>query len=147
MSAASEVRSTLEALVARFAWQVDHRDGDGVEELFTPEGVYGFSFGDLVGREQIAGFYELRRAARRTSRHLFSNLHVHHADETSAAATCVLTLHAAKGSAPLPMDPVMVADYDDEFTRGDDGIWRFASRRVSLVFGEYPHLREGRSVT
>lgn len=145
MTAAMAIRGELEALLARFAWQVDHDHGHGVEELFTPGGVYGFSFGDLVGREQIAGFYELRRAALRTSRHLFTNLHIHRADASSASATCVLTLHAAKGSAPLPLDPVMVADYDDEYVRGEDGIWRFASRRVSLVFGEYPHLRENGS--
>lgn len=136
------VRAEIEALVAHFAWLVDHEDGHGVPELFAPDGVYGFEFGAMEGREAIAGFYEWRRSGRpRTSRHVFTNLHLRSSGDGAAAATCVLTLHAADGDPPLPLDPVMVADYDDEFVRGRDGVWRFARRQVTLVFGSFPHMR------
>lgn len=140
--ATPSVRSELEALVARFAWLVDHDEGRGVESLFAVDGVYAFAFGAMEGRDAIAGFYEWRRSGpTRTSRHLFSNLHVRGAGPVSASATCVLTLHAGDGEAPLPLDPVLVADYDDDFVRGEDGLWRFSRRQMSLVFGEYPHIR------
>lgn len=136
------IRLELEALIAQFAWRIDHDGGRGVEDLFTEDGVYGFEFGAMQGREAIAGFYRWRRSGEtRTSRHLFSNLHVHAASDEKATASCVLTLHAGDGEAPLPLDPVMVADYHDTVVRCGDGAWRFAEREVALVFGEFPHMR------
>lgn len=135
------MRSEIEALIAEFAWLIDHQEGRGVERLFVDDGVYRFEFGAMEGREAIAGFYAWRRKEPRVSRHLFCNLHIAALSEASATSTCVLTLHAGNGTAPLPLDPVMVADYHDTLRRGDDGIWRFVERRVELVFGTYPHQR------
>ena len=141
MSPMAVVRPEIEGLIAEFAWRIDHANGEGVEELFTPDGVYAFNDWAAEGREQIADFYEQRRArAQRTSRHVYTNLRLRTASEERAAGTCVLTLHAADGPPPLPLSPLMVADYDDLYARGDDGVWRFARRSARLLFGDVPRL-------
>lgn len=141
----SDIRSSLESLIADFAWRIDHNDGRGVEELFTPDGEYGFGgVGTVTGRAEIAGFYNQRRAGGpRLSRHIFSNLHLDSIEDNRASGTCVLTLHAADGVAPLPLSPVMIADYQDEYLLDETGSWRFARRSVSIVFGSIPNLGTG----
>lgn len=137
------IRQEIEVLIERFAWLIDHEDGRGVAELFTTQGSYslnGTQF-NLQGRRSIDEFYEHRRAAGpRTSRHLFSNLHLVDGDETRATGTCVLTLHAANGHPPHPLEPVMVADYEDSYVRDADGIWRFEWRLVTTLFGAVPEI-------
>lgn len=138
-----QIRSRIEMLIERFAWLVDHENGHGVANLFTTQGCYSTSGGDLAlkGRAQIDEFYTFRRAGGpRTSRHLFSNLQLHLVDQTRAEGTCVLTLHAANGYPPHPMNPVMIADYADSYLRDTDGEWRFKSRTVTTLFGDIPHL-------
>lgn len=137
------IRSRIEMLIAHFAWLIDHEDGHRVADLFTTHGCYSLSTGGLAlkGRSEIAEFYAHRRArGPRTSRHLFSNLHLTYVDENRAQGTCVLTLHAADGDPPRPLSPVMIADYADSYCRDDDGIWRFESRTVTTLFGDIPIL-------
>lgn len=142
-AAISAARSEIEGLIAEFAWRIDHVSGEGVEDLFTPDGVYAVNDWAAEGRDEIARFYERRRArGERTSRHVYTNLRLHTASEERAEGTCVLTLHAADGTPPLPLSPLMVADYDDIYVRGHDGVWRFARRSARLLFGDIPKLIE-----
>ncbi|MCD0447979.1 nuclear transport factor 2 family protein [Actinocorallia sp. API 0066] len=147
MDVSARTRPQIEALIAEFAFRVDHRDGEGVAELFIPEGSYSLgAIARLRGRAQIAEFYDRRRSTGpRTSRHLFTNLHVRTVDLDAGRArgTCVLNLHAAQGTRPRPLSPVMIADYDDEYLRAADGTWRFVRRDVSVVFGQVPALLNG----
>jgi SnoaL-like domain len=136
------VRPQIETLIERFAWLVDHEAGRGIADLFTPDGSYSLNGGglDLRGRTEIDQFYLHRRAAGpRTSRHLFTNVHLEAGDETRLEGTCVLTLHAADGHPPHPLQPVMVADFDDTYVH-DDGAWRFESRKVTTLFGTVPQF-------
>jgi hypothetical protein len=142
------LRQAIEVLIARFAWLIDHEDGRGVADLFTTQGSYALDGAELTlrGRGEIDEFYERRRAnGPRTSRHLFSNLHLQNADEARAAGTCVLTLHAANGHPPHPPAPVVVADYADTYACDDDGVWRFDSRTVTPLFGTVPQFGSARS--
>lgn len=136
-----EGRAQIAALAAEFAWLIDHKGGHGVADLFTPRGRYtvaGDDF-DLQGRDEIEDFYARRRAAGpRTSRHLFSNLHLEHIDDDRACGVCVLTLHAADGQPPHPLEPILVADYSDTYRRTPDGRWRYESRFVTPLFGSIP---------
>lgn len=137
----TDIRSEIEALIAEFAWRVDHAGGEGVPELFTEDGVYSLHGMAAEGREQIEAFYEHRRArGERTSRHLYTNLHLRTVAADRAEGTCVLTLHAGDGPPPLPLAPLMVADYDDVYVRGVDGRWRFERRDARLLFGGIPNL-------
>lgn len=130
-------------LNARFAWLIDHEDGKGVAELFTEDGVYGLGAMQAVGRDQINGFYSMRKARGvRKSRHLFSNPAVVKQSENSLTACCVLTLFAFDGEGPHPADIHMVADYIDEYVRDENGVWRYKSRVIQPVFGHVPNLAE-----
>jgi SnoaL-like domain len=140
-------RLQLEDLNRRFAWQIDHERGRGVEELFTEDGRY--SIGDdfeLVGRRRIAEFYEqLRARGVRTSRHLCTNLHLAFVDETHATGTCLVTLYAADGSPPLPPPerPLLIADCADSYVLGPDAVWRLESRSLPIIFGRWPWSKAG----
>lgn len=139
----ADIRPAIEVLIEKFAWLIDHEDGRGVAELFTAQGRYSLNGGDLDlrGRSEIDQFYERRRAAGpRTSRHLFSNLHLDNGDDARAQGTCVLTLHAANGYPPHPLAPVLVADFGDTYVRDADGVWRFERRLVTPLFGTVPKL-------
>ncbi|MGV0906705.1 nuclear transport factor 2 family protein [Mycobacterium novum] len=139
-----DIRPGIEALITQFAWLIDHEDGRGVAELFTAQGSYTLNGGglDLRGRAEIDQFYQHRRATGpRTSRHLFSNLHLTAGNEAHARGTCVLTLHAANGHPPhTATDPIMVADFDDTYIRNDDGSWQFERREVTTLFGRVPQF-------
>lgn len=135
------VRQAIEALNAAFAWVVDHRWGAGVSELFLEDGVYAAPGLELRGRREIARFYTERRArGRRTSRHVFTNLHLLGAGPETAAAAVILTLYAQDGDGPLPASPIAIMDYEDEYVRDSDGRWRYARRNVIPAFGEVPKL-------
>ncbi|BBZ60628.1 nuclear transport factor 2 family protein [Mycolicibacterium monacense] len=139
------IRPSIETLVAEFAWLIDHESGRGVAELFTHDGEYEMGPVSLSGRSEIEEFYRRRHAAGpRTSRHLFTNLRLRDVDGDSVRGTCVLSLHAANGVPPHPLSPVIVADYDDEYVRGEDGSWLFRRRTVTVLFGEPPKLPTGR---
>jgi hypothetical protein len=131
------IRQEIEALNARFAWLVDHRDGMGVEELFTADAVYGWTDRFASGREQIRSFFELRRArGRRTSRHVYTNLHLTVESAERAFGTTLLTLYACDGDPPHPASPVLVADYEDIYVRDENEQWLYAKRIVTPVFGQ-----------
>ena len=136
------VRCEIEALLAEFAWLIDHDQSERVAELFTEQGSYGRADGGRsVGREALRRAYAARAdRGPRLARHLFTNLRLqfgNHPDRLTGQ--CVLLLFADDGQAPLPAEVNLVADYEDEFERGDDGIWRFASRTVTHQFRHPGH--------
>ncbi|NIL80396.1 nuclear transport factor 2 family protein [Rhodococcoides kroppenstedtii] len=129
-------RNDIHDLLVDFAWRIDHDAGHHVEELFTPDGVYVLFGLPIEGRENIKALYEHRRSrGERTSRHLFDNIRITPGnDDRTIHVRSVLTLHAADGAPPLPLAPIMIADYVDTVTRDDDGRWLFARRETTLVF-------------
>jgi hypothetical protein len=143
--AASAIRGEIEALVAEFAWRIDHQSGHGVADLFTEDGVYEMGPEALRGRADLEEFYRRRReAGPRTSRHIFTNLRLWDVESVGARGTCVLSLHAANGTPPHPLSPLIVADYDDEYVQDSDGTWLFKHRKLTLLFGEPPKPPLGR---
>lgn len=130
------LRLHIEALHAEFAWRIDRADPSTVADLFTEDGEYGRSTGRRsVGREAIREAYRARGArGPRTARHIFTNVRLHSAGESSASGSAVLTLFAEDGVPPLPAHPLLVADYDDEFERSQQGVWLFKRRTITWVF-------------
>jgi hypothetical protein len=128
-------RVEIEALVAEFAWRIDHGETDRIADLFTGDGWYGRETGERsVGREAIARAYANRAVVgQRTARHLFTNLRLTFRPEGSAEGTCILLLFAADGAPPLPAEPMLVQDYIDTY-RKEAGRWLFASRDTRRVF-------------
>jgi hypothetical protein len=137
----AEARQMIEALNAEFAWLIDHRDGAGVDALFTPAGVYDMSNRVFRGREEIRGFYQARKSrGRRAARHVFTNLHLVMDEPARATGTTILTLYACDGEPPYPTQAILVADYDDVYVREEGGRWRYESRVIIPAFGGVPTL-------
>jgi uncharacterized protein (TIGR02246 family) len=130
------LRLEIEALNAEFAYLIDHDQSERVADLFTEDGVYGRSTGERSeGRAAIRESYRARAAhGVRTARHLFSNLRLVVESDRRVRGTVVLTLYAADGPPPHPADPMLVADYDDVYERGDDGKWRYRERIITWLF-------------
>ena len=135
--------SKILELNARFSWLIDHHDGNGVAELFTEDGLYAMGPMQAKGQSQIQGFYDMRKARGvRESRHLFSNPVILKQTEHSISAVSVLTLFAFDGEGPHPAEIHMIADYQDEYVRAEDGAWRYQSRVITPVFGHVPNLAQ-----
>jgi ketosteroid isomerase-like protein len=132
---AALIRSEIEALIAEFAYRIDHGLSETVADLFTEDGWYGRPDGaKSVGRDAIRAAYA-KRAERgeRTARHIFTNLRLTIDSAEAAHGTTILLLFAGDGPPPLPARPVMVQDYNDEY-RLVDGEWRFAERATHRLF-------------
>lgn len=137
----AETRQAIEAINAEFAWLIDHRDGAGVESLFTADGVYDMSNHVFRGRDEIKGFYDARKSrGRRAARHVFSNLHLILEGADRAIGTTILTLYACDGDPPYPTQAILIADYNDVYVRDDARRWRYESRVLVPVFGGVPAL-------
>ena len=78
----------------------------------------------------------------RTSRHIYTNFRYMQTSAERVEGSCILTLYAANGEPPFPAEPLLVADYDDEYALCADGRWRFARRRVTWIFRN-PRRNEG----
>ncbi|OWT65848.1 nuclear transport factor 2 family protein [Candidimonas nitroreducens] len=138
------IRAELEALNAEFAWLIDRGDSSLVAELFTEDGAYERSTGEASrGRAALREAYAGRLAnGPRTSRHIYTNFRFEQVSAEKVRGSCILTLYAANGVPPLPAEPLLVADYDDEYALGADGRWRFALRKVTWIFRN-PRRNEG----
>lgn len=134
------------ALAAEFAWLIDHRAGEGVSGLFTPDGMYGYTGFEMHGREAIDLFYRERAVrGKRLSRHVFTPARLALEDHNAIAAWSTLTLYAADGEAPHPASPIALMDYADRLVV-DDGKLRFQQRWVTLLFGQMPRLVTGQDL-
>jgi ketosteroid isomerase-like protein len=132
---AALIRTEIEALIAEFAYRIDHGLSDTVADLFTHDGWYGRANGEkTVGREAIRAAYA-KRAERgeRTARHIFTNLRLTIDSAEAAHGTTILLLFAGDGPPLLPARPMLVQDYNDEY-RLEDGEWRFAARATDRLF-------------
>ncbi|QHE85980.1 nuclear transport factor 2 family protein [Hydrogenophaga sp. BPS33] len=137
-------RQAIDALNARFAYQIDNGQSAQVPELFTVDGHYAIAHGAerrvSTGQAAIRAAYE-ERAARgaRTSCHLFTNLHVSGATTDTAHSHCFLLLFAQDGLPPHPAQPLLVARYDDICERDAQGLWRYRSREATVLFVSDDH--------
>ena len=131
----AQTRSEIEALHAEFAWLIDRGDSTQVADLFTEDGRYARSTGEVsIGREAIRIAYAARIAhGVRTSRHVFTNLRVLQPAPGRVRATSIMTLYALDAPPPILTEVMLVADYDDDCVLCEDGHWRYASRTVTRI--------------
>ena len=128
-------------LNAQFSWLIDHKNGEGVPDLFTDDGYYGFENQGATGREEIKAFYDMRKArGHRVSRHIFSPVCIHEETADRITGTTMLTLIAADGEGPHPADIHVITDYRDEYVKVD-GEWKYKSRVIDPIFGDIPDLQ------
>jgi ketosteroid isomerase-like protein len=132
-----QVAAEIEALNVDYWLEVDRRQGARAHEFFVEDGVFTTSLKSRTGRAAIKEFYQGRKAREevRTARHVIANQRVLVQDADNATVDWILLLYAADGAPVLPSQPaIMIADVHDACRRGEDGVWRYASRTISAIF-------------
>lgn len=126
----------IERLVHEHAWLIDHGQAGRVADLFTEDGRLLGVGPDKVGRAAVAAWADQREAMTdRRSRHVQTNLRLGPAPGGTVRGTVVLTLYRHDGPEPGSPAPLLVGEYDDAYAKGADGQWRFAERRLTVLFG------------
>ena len=129
-------QQAIERLVHEHAWLIDHGQASQVADLFTEDGRLFGAGPDKVGRAAIAAWADQRQAmAERRSRHVQTNVRLGQAPGGTVRGTVVLTLYRHDGPGPGSLVPLLVGEYDDTYAKGADGQWRFAERRLTILFG------------
>lgn len=132
----SGMRQEIEQLVAEHAWLIDHGQADRVAALFTEDARLLGIGPDKVGQAAIQAWAAERAAMTgRRSRHVQSNLRLVAVSAVECRGTVVLTLYRHDGPGKAEPAPLMVAEYDDTYRKREDGVWRFAERHLSVLFG------------
>lgn len=138
------LRAEIDAVLADWAWSLDHGDFDAVVELFTQDALFIHGAVELRGRSAIKSRYSERLVVRST-RHTYSGLRVEPIAEDSRAAADGRPARVRARStwvnfavnAHVPVDDVgvyLVADFDDVLAWCDDNRWRICERRITPVF-------------
>ena len=142
------LRVMIDAVLAEWAWHLDHGDYAAVAGLFTEDALFVTGAVELRGRSAIENRYTERKVARST-RHTYSGLRVIAVDDGPEAgagrdqdampawvrAQSTWVNYAVNG--PAPADDVgvyLVADFHDVLTWCDDDQWRISERRIVPVF-------------
>lgn len=129
-------RAAIEDLVHRHAWLIDHGQADRVGELFVEDGALYGAGPDKQGRAAIAAWGAQRAAMReRCSRHIQGNILIEPLEAGAARGWTTLTLYRQDGPGEGSSTPLLIAEYADLYRREPDGVWRFAERRLSVLFG------------
>ena len=130
------IRVALEDLNTAFCYHLDHNEVDALLELFVDDVYYTHGSRVSRGKAELAEVFRNRSATEtRTARHMYSGLKLDIESPTRARGTSVCMTFAAYGEPPLsPAIPTLVADFVDEYVRGDDGRWRFKERHIHRIF-------------
>ena len=139
MTAAGRVpavlRAEVDAVLADWAWHLDHGDYDAVVELFAPDALFVTGGLELRGRAAIKARYT-QRSGTRSTRHTYSGLRVSQLAEGRLRALSTWVNYAVNG--PVPVDDVgvyLVADFDDVLTLDPAADqWLISERRIIPVF-------------
>ena len=151
MTAAARIRAEIDAVLADWAYHLDHGELDELVGLFTEDALFVTGGLELRGRVKIKNRY-LERTVVRSTRHTYSGLRVSaiggDPDAVPGAGggpgRPVLVrvrstwVNYAANAAP-PVDDVgvyLVADFDDVLTWCADERWRISERRIIPVFRE-----------
>ena len=129
-------RQAIEQLVHEHAWLIDHGQADRVTPLYAANArVFGIG-PDMTGHAAIAAWAGQRAAMTyRRSRHVQSNIRLHAVSADRVLGCVILTLYRFDGDGQADAQALLVGEYDDVYERGEDAVWRFAERRLTVLFG------------
>jgi ketosteroid isomerase-like protein len=143
---AALIRAEIDAVLADWAYHLDHLELDALAGLFTDDALFVTGALELRGRAGIKNRYRERTAVRST-RHTYSGLRVTAIagapDAAPGGAGRPARVRARStwvnyaANAPAPLDDVgvyLVADFDDILTWCQDQRWRISERRIIPVF-------------
>lgn len=131
-----EIRLALEELNTAFCYHLDHDEVEALLALFVDDVYYTHGKRVSRGKADLEKVFRSRSATEtRTARHLYSGLKLTIESATRARGTSVCMTFGAYGDPPLsPAIPTLVADFVDEYVRGDDGRWRIKERHIHRIF-------------
>jgi hypothetical protein len=131
-----EICLALEDLNTAFCYHLDHDEVDALLALFVDDVYYTHGSRVSRGKSPLAKFFWSPSSTEtRTARHLYSGLKITIESATRASGTSVCMTFGAYGEPPLsPAIPTLVADFVDEYVRGDDGRWRIKERHIHRIF-------------
>ena len=131
-----QIRVALEDLNTAFCYFLDHNEVDALLDLFVDDVYYTHASRVSRGKAELEQVFRSRSATKtRTARHLYSGLRLDIESATRARGTSVCMTFGQYGEPPLsPATPTLVADFVDEYVRGDDGKWRFKERHIHRIF-------------
>jgi len=131
-----EIRLALEELNTAFCYHLDHDEVDALLALFVDDVYYTHGSRVSRGKADLDKVFRSRSSTEtRTARHLYSGLKLTIESATRASGTSVCMTFGAYGKPPLsPAIPTLVADFVDEYVRGDDGRWRIKERHIHRIF-------------
>lgn len=131
----AEIESRVEigALAANYCHGVDQREPELFIELWHADAAYEIpgGRGDFYNTDGIRESLVVIGNAWKSTKHWTTN-HVitfEDADVASGRSDCFAICEHHDGKVSL-----VSATYDDEYQRRDDGVWRFAKRRVTRWF-------------
>jgi ketosteroid isomerase-like protein len=126
----------IRALVARYADAVNTRDEAAWAATWASSGVWELMGHSFEGRDAVVATW---RGAMATFEFVFQQVHSGFVEleEDRAVGRWAMT-ELGRTSSGDPM--LMLACYDDEYERAADG-WRFARRRLDVVYRGAPDLR------
>jgi hypothetical protein len=138
---AALLRAEIDAVLADWAYHLDHLELDELAELFTDDALFVTGALELRGRAEIKNRYRERTVVRST-RHTYSGLRVIAIGGAGpvgrpARVRARSTWVNYAANAPVPLDDVgvyLVADFDDVLTWCPDERWRISERRIIPVF-------------
>jgi hypothetical protein len=135
-----EIRVALEELNTAFCYHLDHNEVDALLALFTDDVFYTHGARRSNGKAELEQVFRSRTAQTpRTARHLYSGLKIEIESASRARGTSVCMTFAQNGEPPLaPAIPILVADFEDLYERGDEGRWRFRERHIHRIFVDSP---------
>jgi uncharacterized protein (TIGR02246 family) len=121
--------------IHKYAKAADSNDAEMFLDAFTPEGVWVRPDGqELKGHAALRAFL-LARPSGGFARHIVTNIVVDVMDSENATATSIAVVLKAKPPVSLPLQvapATMLAYYEDQLRRCEDGHWRISHRRVTL---------------
>ena len=144
------LRPEIDAVLADWAWHLDHGEYDELADLFTADALFISGAAEMRGRAAIKNRYT-ERIVVRTTRHMYSGLRITGIEggadrvpgtELAAGMTRPARVRARSTwvnyavNAPAPVDDVgvyLVADFDDVLTWCPDNRWRISERRIIPV--------------
>jgi ketosteroid isomerase-like protein len=115
----------------RYAWALDHRDWQLLENCFTPDGGvdYGDLGGELHGAAEIATFCRRALEGLDATQHLIGNTMVQ-LDGDAATSTCYFQAQHVFAGARDGDTYIVAGTYTDVLTRREGG-WRIAHRTLT----------------
>jgi ketosteroid isomerase-like protein len=123
-------KAAIHELLARYCHNADYNPPAHMREMFTADGVFEVPAMNLhfTGIDAIVGFFTASREADSSARHVISNVVVEGAGDQATSSAYLQVLGLKDGQAT----PLAFGRYIDRLSRGADGRWRLAHRRVEI---------------